>query len=140
MASARGCKNDSNIFCNTCGELTTQENRRSIDDFYGRAYHAYFQVKLGDQDKLWVPHIFCKTCKKQIWQWSNGTGKSLKFGIPMIWHQTQNHDNDCYFCSIYATGLNNKKRKSKSYPCLKSAFRPVLHSSEVSIPLLVGFL
>ena len=140
MASARGCKNDPHIFCNTCSELTTQENRRRIDDFYGRAYHAYFQVKLGDQDKLWVPHIFCKTCKEQIWQWSNGTGKSLKFGIPMIWHETQNHDNDCYFCSIYATGLNNKKRKSKSYPCLKSAFRPVLLSSEVPIPLLLGFL
>jgi len=57
----------------------------------------------------------------------------------MVWREPQNHDNDCYFCSIDATGLNNKKRKSKSYPCLKSAIRPVLHSSEVPIPLFSGF-
>ena len=139
MASARGCKNDPNIFCYTCGEFTTKENRKPIDDFYRRAYHAYFQVKLGDQDKSWAPHIVCKTCKEQIRQWSNGTRKSLKFGIPMVWREPQNHDNDCYFCSIDATGLNNKKRKSKSYPCLKSAIRPVLHSSEVTIPLFSGF-
>ena len=139
MASARGCKNDPNIFCYTCGEFTTKENRKPIDDFYRRAYHAYFQVKLGDQDKSWAPHIVCKTCKEQIRQWSNGTRKSLKFGIPMVWREPQNHDNDCYFCSIDATGLNNKKRKSKSYPCLKSAIRPVLHSSEVPIPLFSGF-
>ena len=116
-----------------------RKNRSPIDDFYRRAYHAYFQVKLGDQDKSWAPHIVCKTCKEQIRQWSNGTGKSLKFGIPMVWRETQNHDNDCYFCSIDTTGLNNKKHKSKSYPCLKSAIQPVLHSSEVPIPLFSGF-
>jgi len=115
-----------------------RKNRRPIDDFYRRAYHAYFQVKLGDQDKSWAPHIVCKTCKEQIRQWSNGTGKSLKSGIPMAWREAQNHENDCYFCSIDTTGLNNKKRKSKSYPCLKPAIRPVLHSSEVPIPLFSG--
>ena len=57
----------------------------------------------------------------------------------MVWGEPQNLDNDCYFCSIDTTGLNNKKRKSKSYPYLKSSIRPVLHSSEVLIPLLSGF-
>ena len=28
------------------------ENRQLIDPFYEKGYHAYFQVKLGDQDKL----------------------------------------------------------------------------------------
>ena len=35
--------------------------------------------------------------------------------------------------------MNKKKRKSKNYPCLKSAIRPVPHSSEVQVPLFSGF-
>ncbi|KAI6651114.1 hypothetical protein LOD99_5465 [Oopsacas minuta] len=29
---------------------------QNITEFVDRAYHAYFKVKLGDQDKSWAPH------------------------------------------------------------------------------------
>lgn len=38
------CKKYSSLF-------PTKENRKPIDDFDRKAYHAYFQVKFGDQDK-----------------------------------------------------------------------------------------
>ena len=138
MASTRGCKNNPNIFYYTCEEFLTMENRKPIDKFYGKAYHVCFQVKLGDQEKSCAPHIVCKTCKEHLPQWANGTRKSLKYGIAMVWREPQNHDNDCYFCSMDTTGLSNK-RKSKNYPVLKSEIRPMPHSSGVPIALFTGF-
>ena len=133
MPSTRGCKNNPNIFSYTCEEFTTKKNRKPIDDFYRKAYHGYFQVKLGDQDRSRAPYVVCKTCKDHIRQWTNGTRKSLRFGIPMVWREPQNHSDGCYFCSIDTTGLN------KNYPCLNSAIRSVPHSDEVLIPLFSGF-
>ena len=52
--------------------------------------------------------------------------------------EPQNHRDACYFYSIDTTGLNKKKCKSKSYPCLKCAIWPVPHSSEVPVPLFSG--
>ena len=139
MASTRWCKNNPNIFSYICGEFTTKKNRKPIDDFYRKAYHGYFQVKLGDQDRSWAPSVVCKTCRDHIRQWTNGTRKSFRFGIPMVWREPQNYSDDCYLCSIDTTGLNKKNHKSKNYPCLNSAIRSVPHSNEVLIPLFSGF-
>ena len=139
MASTRGCKNNPNILCYICGEFTTKKNRKPVDDFYRKVYHGYFQVKLGDQNKSQAPHVICKTWKEYIRQWTNGTRKSHRFGIPMVWREPQNHGDDCYFCSIDTTGLNKKKCKSKNYHCLNYSIRSVLHSSEVPVSLFSGF-
>jgi len=88
-----------------CGEYTLKENRKTISDFVKRVYFGYFGVGLGDQDKIWAPHIVCKTCTEHLRQWSNGK-RSLKFGIPMVWRELINHFDDCYFCILNIIGIN----------------------------------
>ena len=61
--SKRRCTNDPDVFCYICGEFTVKRQMMEIDDFVQMAYLAYFRLKLGDQDKLWAPHMVCKTCK-----------------------------------------------------------------------------
>ena len=40
----------------------TTKQRLPITDFVKKAYLAYFEVKLGDQDKKWAPHKVCGAC------------------------------------------------------------------------------
>ena len=109
MASGRrSCKNKPYVFCYICGEYTLIANRYPVTNFVKRAYHSYFGMKLGDQDKLWAPHMICKTCIEHLRQWTKGTRSSLKFGIPMVWREPSNHATDCYFCAISLTGINKK--------------------------------
>ena len=139
MKSSRTCVNDANVFCYTCGQFTVKENRKEIDDFYKKAYHVYFKVKLGDQDKPWAPHIVCKSCKEHIREWTKGKRKSLSFGIPMIWRAPSNHHDDCYFCVVpNVFGFNKKNRKSIKYPSLPSAIRPLPHDEHVPVPIVQG--
>ena len=54
MASSsrtRKCKNKADSFCYICGIYTLTRQRRNISLFVKRAYKAYFQVPLGDQEK-----------------------------------------------------------------------------------------
>ena len=76
----------------------------------------------------------CKTCTEQLRQWTNGKRKSLKFGVPMVWREPRNHNDDCYFCIVNITGINRNNRSKWKYPDLASARRPVPHSDEVPIP------
>ena len=66
MTSSRTCVNDANAFWYTYGQFTIKGNHLAIDNFYKKAYFAYFKVKLGDQDKPWAPHYVCNTCKEHI--------------------------------------------------------------------------
>ena len=107
---------------------------RNITGFVKRAYQAYFEVKLGDQDKSWAPHTVCKTCVEYLRRWTRGAKTSLKFGIPMVWREPFDHASDCYFCAINTTGINRKNRHSLQYPNLPSARRPVAHCEEIPVP------
>ena len=100
-----------------------------------QAHLAYFKVKLGDQDKLWAPHIVCKTCIEHLRQWTKKQRKGLRFAIPMVWREPKDHYSDCYFCGIKTKGIN---RTSVTYPSLDSAIRPVPHSEELPIPVFEG--
>jgi hypothetical protein len=136
MESARrSCKNKPDVFCYICGEYTLVPNRNPITGFIKRAYHAYFGIKLGDQDKGWAPHIVCKTCTEYLRCWTKGKKNCLKFGIPMVWREPTNHVTDCYFCAIDVTGINKKNRSSLRYPDLESARRPVAHCDEIPVPV-----
>ena len=92
MTSSRTCVNHAHAFFCTCGQFIIKRNRMEIDDFYKKAYFAYFKVKLGDQDKPWAPHYVCNTC-----QWTNRKRKSISFVIPMILRAPSSHHDDCYF-------------------------------------------
>lgn len=136
MASTRrSCKNKPDVFCYICGEYTIVPNRNLVTSFIKRAYHAYFGIKLGDQDKAWAPHMVCKSCTEYLHQWTKGKKSCLKFGIPMVWREPTNHVTDCYFCAIDVTGINRKNRSSLKYPDLESARRPVAHCDEIPVPV-----
>ena len=113
MATNRNCKNNPNALCYICGEFIKVSNRNKIDDLVDNLYHAYFGMKLGDQDKSWAPHIVCKTSVEHLRQWKNGQRNSFKFGVSMIWCEPQNHHDYCYFCAFDLVGANTKIHQVK---------------------------
>ena len=60
----RKCKNDPDRFCYVSGKVTLPDRQASITSFVKKCYHPYFGMKLSDQDKSFVPYIYCKTCGK----------------------------------------------------------------------------
>jgi hypothetical protein len=82
--SRRSCLLHPAVFCYIFGEYTLKASRKPISEFVKGAYVGYFGVKLGDQDKLWAPHIVCKTCTEHLCQWTNGNRSCLKFGVPVL--------------------------------------------------------
>ena len=143
MASSsrsRKCKNKADAFCYICGVYTFPRQRRNISLFVKRAYKAYFQVPLGDQDKKWAPHIVCHNCEEKLRDWTKGKRKGLPFGVPMVWCEPKEHLTDCYFCLVNTKGIGKKNRQNFSYTNIPSAIRPVLHSDEFRPPVFNGFL
>ena len=102
----RSCKNPPNIFCYICGEFTPKSQRCQITNLVKTAYKFYFNCGLGDQDRAWAPHVSCKTCNARLTQWLKGRKYHLPFGVPMVWHEQKNHEDDCYFCLTNVTGFS----------------------------------
>lgn len=130
----RKCKNDPNRFCYICGQVTLSDWKSPITNFVKNSYHAYFGVKLGDQDKAFAPHICCKMCVTSLRRWSKGKQKCLPFCVPMVWREGKDHITDCYFCMTNLAGITRKNRKHVKYPDVPSAIKPVPHGPGVSIP------
>ena len=131
----RQCSNSPDSFCYICGEYTTKSQRKNITEFVKQVYLAYFKVKLGGQDEPWAPHKVCKTCVEALRLWKNGKKRSLKFGVPMVWREPQNHHDNCYFCAVKLTGFNRHKKRKWEYPDMESARRPVLHTEGIPVPV-----
>ena len=102
-ASTSGCVNDPNSFC----YIRCYAMKKNW-------YFAYFKIKLGIQDKKWSPNVVCKTCAENLRERFKGIRLSVPFGIPMVWHEAQNHYNDCCFCLCTISGYNNKTRRAFS--------------------------
>ena len=113
------------------------QQKRNITDFVKRAYKAYFDMKLGDQDKSWAPHMVCKTCVESLRDWTNGKLK-LKFAVLMVRREPKNHFDDCYFCLNDMTGFNKHKKANWQYPSLDSTIRPVAHSEDLPVPVFTS--
>ena len=141
MASSRRrkCKNKPDSFCYVCGCYALLRQRRNITSFVKRAYKAYFQIPLGDQDKKWSSHIVCHNCEEMLRDWTKGKRKGLPFGVPMIWREPRDHVTDCYFCMVNTKGVEKKNRHKISYPSIPSAIRPVPHCEELPVPVFSDF-
>lgn len=48
-----------------------------------KAYELYFEYKVGDQDKGWIPQICCTSCAVNLRAWITGSRPSMPFAIPM---------------------------------------------------------
>ncbi|GBN57739.1 hypothetical protein AVEN_255025-1 [Araneus ventricosus] len=130
----RGCVFSPDNFCFICGEYTVKRQQRNISCFVKKVYFAYFKLKLGDQDKSWAPHKVCRRSEEDLRLRFKGKRNSFRVGIPMMWHEQQNHTTDCYFCSVDIRGFNTKNKKNIFYPNLISAIRPVPHTSDIPVP------
>lgn len=138
-SSRSKCLNHSDLFCYVCGCYALVRQRRNISSFVKRAYKAYFEIELGDQDKKWAPHIVCHNCEEMLRDWTKGKRKGLPFGVPMVWREPVDHHSDCYFCMVNIKGVGKKNRHNISYPNIPSAIRPIPHSEQLPIPVFKGF-
>ncbi|KAI6651196.1 hypothetical protein LOD99_5547 [Oopsacas minuta] len=69
MAS-RQCKNSPESFCYVCGYYIGDKhvsNKISKEAKYWEAYRLYFAMSIGDQEKVWAPHLeFNTECEDSI--------------------------------------------------------------------------
>ncbi len=56
-----------------------------------KSYHAYFGVKVGDQDKMFAPHV----CVENLLCWWNKSKDCLPFAVPIVWRVGKDHSFDC---------------------------------------------
>lgn len=131
---SRKCVNSTDSFCYICGEFTSKTQKVSITPLVKKAYELYFGCKVGDQDKMWAPHICCKNCAVSLRGWVKGSRPSMPFAVPMVWREQKDHYTDCYFCLTKISGVSFKHRKSIQYPNLPSAMRPVPHDDNLPVP------
>lgn len=69
-------------------------------------YEKCFNIKVSQQDKNWVPHVFCGSCYNMITRFEKHLNKSrLKFTIPTIWKEPLDKS-DCYFCMTNVGSVN----------------------------------
>ena len=80
----RKCKNDSDLFCYICGEMTASKYRRKITDRIKKLYLAYFGCAVADQDKNWAPHVCCLDCSNRLNKWFAGGKPTLSFAVLMV--------------------------------------------------------
>ena len=78
----RQCLQSPQKFCYICGSYVFDSKVRKIDSFVKKLYFSYFQLKVGDQDKCFAPHIACNTCVDGLRCWYDGKRKAMPFVIP----------------------------------------------------------
>ena len=128
------CEHSVNSFCYVCGDYRTPFSMRTITPKLRELYAAYFRLRTRDE-KPWAPSKVCITCFGNLIKWSKKERDSMPFGVPMLWSEPSNHEDDCYFCAARVKGINKYNRKEWDYPDVKSARRPQAHSDQVDVPL-----
>ncbi len=132
MAS-HGCKYSADSFCYVCGEFFAKNAKKHYLEsccHAKEAYHAYFGMPVGDQEKHWAPHIIREYCRRTLEGWFRGEKRAMRFAIPGVWREPTNHLTDCYFCMVD----RGKRRKGKNapsikYPDIPSSIAPVPHNN-----------
>ena len=117
----RKCRNHPHRFCYISGNVILPGRVAKITDFVKTAYHGYFGVKLGDQDKAVAPLVSCKTCVENLCDWEKGKRKSMPLAVPMAWREGKDQVTDCYFCMTNLQGINHKNKHCVKYPDIPSA-------------------
>ncbi|KAI6647410.1 hypothetical protein LOD99_12406 [Oopsacas minuta] len=58
----------------------------------------------------------------------------------MIWRESKNHFDDCYFSMVNVMSCKKSDRHLLNYPNLESVIRPVPHCSDLPVPIFTEFL
>ena len=127
-------KNHPDRFCYICGNVILPGRVAKITAVVKQAYHYYFGVKLGDQEKAFAPHVSCKTCIENLREWENKKRQGMPFAVPMVWREGKDHVTDCYFTLTNVQGINHKNKHCVQYPDILSAIRPVPHGPCLPVP------
>ena len=106
-----------------------------ITGFVKKAYHDYFGVKLGDQDKPIALHVSYQTCVENLHDWRDKNRKSMPFAVPIVWREDKDHVTDCYFCMTNLQGINRKNKHFVQYPDVPSAIKPVFYRPDLLVPV-----
>ena len=137
MSVKRPCKISSDCFCYVCGYcISPQQKKHKVipKTKFFITYETYFGMKKSDQDKSWVPHFCCESCRFTLEGWMRGSCKCMPFAIPRIWREPTNHYDDCYFCMVdISKYIKTKDRKKIVYPSIPLSIAPVNHGPELCI-------
>lgn len=136
------CNKSADLFCYVCGEYTLINQRRIINQRIKEVYKQYFNIDITNQDKCWVPHIICDSCRTTLQAWKAGKlvhgGNEkihMRFGRPMIWRDPIDHEKNCYICMTNVYGYSGKNKHLIEYPSVESISLPVQHSDALPIPI-----
>lgn len=127
------CNKSSYSFSHICGEFVPIGNRKNIDEEIKYLYSKYFGIDISNQEKCWVPHRICSSCRINLIRWSKREGH-MKFGSTMIWRDPINHETNCYVCLTDIKGFSGRNRHSVVYANVTSVTHPVPHSQQLPIP------
>ena len=127
------CVHSKNSFCYICGEFRASGNMRSLTENVRLLYAAYFGKPI--RERAWTPEVACAVCLVGLTAWAKEKRTQMPLGVPMVWSEPRNHEEDCYFCLTDVRGLNKHNRKTWKYPVLQSAYRPKPHSRDVPGPM-----
>ena len=69
--------NNSKWLCYICGGYDVKKRKRNITDFFKKAHYAYFDMKLGDQEKKCTPRIVYHTIVEHLRKWTQDKISSI---------------------------------------------------------------
>ncbi|KAM4040625.1 uncharacterized protein ACNLHF_011913 [Anomaloglossus baeobatrachus] len=52
----------------------------------------------------------------------------------MVWRESSNHLEDCYFCLVNVKGFNKKNKQYLQYQSITSAIRPIAYCEDIPVP------
>ncbi len=114
--------NDVADFCYCCGHYCPDKSY-PLTEAFKTAYHRYFKLQVGDQDKNWAPSQVCPTCFHNLISWDRTRGQksSLLVTVPVQWREPLNHTDDCFFCKTVVKFVPKNRR---IYGFCQSASKP----------------
>jgi LSD1 subclass zinc finger protein len=74
-------------------------------------FKKYFGLEILNQNKPWVPHVICGSCRATLEAWLRGEKRKMTCGIPRLWREPQNHVNDCFFCLLDLSHFKKTKNR-----------------------------
>jgi hypothetical protein len=111
------CVDHPDNFCYVCGDLTFNDQRRSLTPLLKKCYELYCGCTVGYQDKNWAPHFRCLTFVKRMTDCAKGY-RHMNCAILMVCRDPQNCSSDCYFCVTEIKGISSKSKHTVKYPNL----------------------